>query len=165
MGIAVVSLVVLALVGAVGGLVLARVFGAAAARNNEDRPGGAGDDEGGRGRGDPGEEEGPNEEAGKGQAGRLLGAATAALGALTGAAGAVAAVFPDLVPGAVPAASAGVLMGMVGYFLGARRLGRAAAVLSAVALVLGVAASQGLVPGVEQSDHQPPQKEPRSSGG
>ena len=160
MGIAVVSLIVLAVVGALGGLVLARVFGAAAARN-EDRPGGAGDDEG-RGREDPGEE-GPNE-ADKRQAGRLLGAAAAALGALTGAAGVVAAVFPDLLPGAVPAASAGVLMGMVGYVLGARRLGRAAAVLSAVALVLGLAASQGLVPGVEQSDHQLPEKEPRSSG-
>jgi hypothetical protein len=153
-------LIVLALVGALGGLVLFRVFGAAAARN-EDRPGAAGDDEG-RGRGDPGEE-GPNE-AGKRQAGRLFGGATAALGALTGVAGAVAAVFPGLLPVAVPAASAGVLMGMVGYFLGARRLGRAAAVLSAVALVLGLAASQGLVPGVEQSDHQLPQKEPRSSG-
>jgi hypothetical protein len=69
-GIAVVSLIVLALVGALGGLVLARVFGAAAARN-EDRPGGAGDDEEGRGREGPGEE-GPNEEVGKGQAGRLL---------------------------------------------------------------------------------------------
>jgi hypothetical protein len=160
-GIAVVSLIVLALVGALGGLVLARVFGAAAARN-EDRPGGAGDDDG-RGRGDPGEE-GPNEAAGKRQAGRLLGGATAALGLLAGVTGVVAAVFPFLLPGAVPAASAGILMGMVGYFLGARRLGRAAAVLSAVALVLGAAASQGLVPGVEQSDHQLLQKEPRSSG-
>jgi hypothetical protein len=162
-GIAVVSLIVLALVGALGGLVLARVFGAAAARN-EDRPGGAGDDEEeGRGREGPGEE-GPNEEAGKGQAGRLLGAAIAALGALTGAAGAVAAMFQGFLPGAVPATSAGILMGMVGYFLGARRLGRAAAILSAVALVLGAAASQGLVPGVEQSDHQLLQKEPRASG-
>ena len=157
MGIAVVSLIVLALVGALGGLVLARVFGAAAARN-EDRPGGAGDEEEGSGR------EGPNEEEGRGQAGRLLGAAIAALGALTGAAGALAAMFQGFLPGAVPAASAGIFMGMVGYFLGARRLGRAAAVLSAVALVLGAAASQGLVPGVEQSDHQLLQKEPRSSG-
>ena len=89
----------------------------------------------------------------------------AALGALTGATGVFAAVFPGLLPGAVPAASAGVLMGMVGYLLGARRLGRAAAVLSAVALLLGVAASQGLVPGVERSDHHLlPAKEPRSSG-
>ena len=156
MGIAVVSLIVLVLVGAVGGLVLARVFGAAAARN-EDRAGGAGDEEG-RGR------EGPNEEEGRGQAGRLLGAAIAALGALTGAAGALAAMFQGFLPGAVPATSAGILMGMVGYFLGARRLGRAAAILSAAALVLGAAASQGLVPGVEQSDHQLLQKEPRASG-
>ena len=72
--------------------------------------------------------------------------------------------FQGFLPGAVPAASAGVLMGMVGYFLGARGLGRAAAVVSAVALVLGVAASQGLVPGVERSDHLLPEKEPRSSG-
>ena len=157
MGIAVVSLIVLALVGALGGLVLARVFGAAAARN-EDRAGGAGDEEEGRGR------EGSGEEAGKGQAGRLLGAAIAALGALTGAAGALAAMFQGFLPGAVPATSAGILMGMVGYFLGARRLGRAAAILSAAALVLGAAASQGLVSGVEQSDHQLLQKEPRSSG-
>ena len=41
---AVVSLLVLAIIGALGGLVFAHVFGAAAARN-ENRPGGGSEDE------------------------------------------------------------------------------------------------------------------------
>lgn len=45
MGAAIVSLIVLVIVGALGGLVLSRVFGRAAARN-EDAPGDNGDEEG-----------------------------------------------------------------------------------------------------------------------
>ena len=44
MGLAVVSLLVLAIIGALGSLVLARVFGVAVARN-ENRPGGGSEDE------------------------------------------------------------------------------------------------------------------------
>ena len=45
MGLAIVSLIVLALLGALAGLILARVFGAAAARNQK-RPGGGEDRDG-----------------------------------------------------------------------------------------------------------------------
>ena len=45
MGLAIVSLIVLVLLGALAGLILARVFGVAAARNQK-RPGG-GEDRGG----------------------------------------------------------------------------------------------------------------------
>jgi hypothetical protein len=45
LGLAIVSLIVLALLGALAGLILTRVFGAAAARNQR-RPGG-GEDRGG----------------------------------------------------------------------------------------------------------------------
>jgi hypothetical protein len=44
LGLAVVSLLVLVIIGALGGLVFARVFGAVAARN-ENRPGGGSEDE------------------------------------------------------------------------------------------------------------------------
>ena len=40
----------------------------------------------------------------------------------------------------------------MGYLLGARRLGTATAVLSIVALLFGIAVSQGLVPGLERTD-------------
>jgi hypothetical protein len=44
LGLAVVSLLILAIIGALGGLILARVFGAAAARN-DCRSGGGSEDE------------------------------------------------------------------------------------------------------------------------
>ncbi len=50
---------------------------------------------------------------------------------------------------AVPATSLGMVLGVVGYSLGSRRLGGVAAVLSVVALIFGMAVRQGLVPGVE----------------
>ena len=158
MGLAVVSLIVLAILGAVGGLVLFRVFGAAAARN-DDRPGGAGDE--GRGRTRPGDGGGPDG-AGKGQAGPFFGGIAAALGALTGVVGAVLVLLGDSQMGAVPAAFVGILMAVAGFSLGARRLGRVAVVLSVVALLFAVMAAQGLVPGVERTDHSLPQVEPRS---
>lgn len=43
----------------------------------------------------------------------------------------------------------GIVLGIAGYTLGARRLGAAAIVLCAIALFFGLAASQGLVPGME----------------
>jgi hypothetical protein len=63
---------------------------------------------------------------------------------------------------AVPATSLGMVLGAVGYTLGARRLGGVAAVLSVVGLIFGMAVSQGLVPGVEPSDHSMPGVEPRA---
>ncbi len=158
MGIAIVSLIVLAILGAIGGLLLSRVFGAAAARN-EDRPRGGEDEPEGRGRARPGD---GSDEAGKREAGLFFGGIAAALGALTGVMGAVLVLLGDSQMGAVPAAFVGILMAVAGFSLGARRLGRVAVVLSVVALLFAVMAAQGLVPGVERTDHSLPQVEPRS---
>ena len=160
MSIAIASLIALAIIGALGGLLLSRVFGAAAARN-EDRPRGGEDGEGG-GRTRPGG--GSLDEAGKRQAGLFFGGIAAALGALMGVAGVVLVLLGDSLMGAVPVAFVGILMGAAGYSLGARRLGRVAIVLAVVALLFAVAASQGMVPGVERTDHPLPEVEPRSGG-
>ncbi len=157
MGLAVVSLLVLAVMGALGGLVLARVFAAATARN-ERRPGGETD--GGQG-GRPGAASGNNVE-GKRLAGLLVGGATAAMGIMTGLLGLATAFSEFTFPNTVVLTSMGIVMGLVGYGVGARRLGAAAAVISAAALILGVAASQGYVPGLEPSDHTLPGQEPRA---
>ena len=159
MGLAVVSLLVLAVMGAVGGLVLARVFATAAARN-ERRPGG--DEDGGeRGRTGSGAGSGSDQE-GKRLAGLLIGGATAAMGILTGLLGLATAFSEFTFPNTVVLTSMGIVMGLVGYAVGARKLGAAAAVISAAALIIGVAASQGYVPGVEPADHSLPAQEPRA---
>ena len=46
----------------------------------------------------------------------------------------------------------GVVLGVVGYALGARRLAAATVVVSVVLLVAVLAAAQGYVPGIEASD-------------
>jgi hypothetical protein len=46
-----------------------------------------------------------------------------------------------------------IVLGVLGYYLGVRRLGAATVVLGTVALFFVVAASTGLVPGVEPSGH------------
>jgi hypothetical protein len=154
-GLAVVSLMVLAVMGALGGLVMARVFASAAARN-ERRPGG-GEDRVERGRAGSAD----NVE-GKRLAGLLIGGATAAMGILTGLLGLATAFSEFTFPNTVVLTSLGIVMGLVGYGVGARRLGVAAAVISAAALIIGVAASQGYVPGVEPADHAMPAQEPRA---
>jgi hypothetical protein len=148
---------ILAVMGAVGGLVMARVFASAAARN-ERRPGGEVDG-GERGRTGAGSE---NNSEGKRLAGLLIGGATAAMGILTGLLGLATAFSEFTFPNTVVLTSLGIVMGMVGYAVGARRLGAAAAVVSAAALIIGVAASQGYVPGVEPADHSLPAQEPRA---
>lgn len=155
MGLAVVSLLVLAVMGALGGLVLARVFATATARNPR-RPGG-GENGGGGGRTGAG-----NNVEGKRLAGLLIGGATAAAGIATGLLGLATAFSEYTFPNTVVLASLGIVMGMVGYAVGARKLGMAAAVISAAALIIGVAASQGYIPGVEPSDHSLPAQEPRA---
>ena len=46
----------------------------------------------------------------------------------------------------------GILLGVVGYALGAHRLGSATVVISVVMLIVVLAASQGYIPGVEPTD-------------
>ncbi len=151
MGISVVFLLVLILVGVVGFFVLARVFRAAAARN-ENRPGAE-------------EDEGYQSNTGSRQAAMLVGTGLAVGGILSGIGGGIAATNEFLVDSAVPGVSAGVLLGIVAYYLGARRLGTIAVVLSAVALIVGLGISQGALPFVDRTDHNLPAVEPSQSGG
>jgi hypothetical protein len=46
----------------------------------------------------------------------------------------------------VSAGAIGVVLGIVGYFMGARRLAVATITLSIVAIFFGLAASQGIIP-------------------
>ena len=87
------------------------------------------------------------------QARSLFGLAAAALGILLALAVVLIAVTQQgSVLGATTTALVGIILGILGYSLGARRLGTAAAVLSIVALIFGMAVGQGLVPGLERTD-------------
>ena len=93
----------------------------------------------------------PGEARGKSQAKRLGGLISCVLGLLLGLGGIVGgflALTEDVSSGALA-----IVLGVLGYSLGARRLGAATVVLGAVALLFVVAASTGLVPGVAPSGH------------
>jgi hypothetical protein len=53
----------------------------------------------------------------------------------------------------VSAGAVGLALGVLGYFLGARRLGAATVVLGIVAVFFMAAASTGLIPGVAPMGH------------
>lgn len=57
----------------------------------------------------------------------------------------------------------GVLLGVLGYFMGAGRLALATILLCFLSIFFGLAASQGLVPGVEGYDRGLPDEEPAAS--
>jgi hypothetical protein len=65
--------------------------------------------------------------------------------------------------GVISAAAVGVGLGILGYFLGAGRLGTVTIVVSIVTLFLGIAATQGVIPGLEPSDRGLPAVEPRAA--
>ena len=65
--------------------------------------------------------------------------------------------------GIISAAAVGVGLGILGYFLGAGRLGTVTIVVSIVTLFLGIAATQGVIPGLEPSDRGLPAVEPRAA--
>jgi site-specific recombinase len=97
------------------------------------------------------EQETSGEGKGKYQAKRLGGLISCVVGLLLGLGGIVGALL-----GASDDVSAGVLamvLGVLGYSLGARRLGAATVVLGTVALFFVVAASTGLIPGVAPLGH------------
>jgi hypothetical protein len=54
----------------------------------------------------------------------------------------------------------GILLGIVGYYLGARRLAIVAVGLCIVAIFFGLAASQDLIPGIQGEDRSLPSVEP-----
>ena len=121
MSIAIASVIALVVVGAIAGLVLPRILGAAA----------------------EGEGEGEGERAATRDPKRsfllFLGMGAAA-GALLTNVVAVAAAFTgddNLSANAFPTAFIGITLGLVGYFMGARRLGIAAVVVTVVTLAVG----------------------------
>jgi hypothetical protein len=156
LGLAIVSLIVLVLLGALAGLILTRVFGAAAARNQK-RPGG-GEDKGGR------DLMGDDAEAKKarGRMSHSLGWALAALGILLAAVGAASSFDEVFMNDAVPLAFLGIVLGVAAYMFGAHRVGATAAVFSVAALIFLVGVSQGVLPGVERTDRNLPANEPNA---
>lgn len=63
----------------------------------------------------------------------------------------------SIVPG-----SLGIMLGILGYFLGSNRLGTITIIFSTAVLFFGLAASQGIIPGLDRSDRGLPQEEPRA---
>ena len=62
----------------------------------------------------------------------------------------------------VAAAAVGAMLGVTGYALGTRRLAVVAVILSVAVLFFGLAASEGLIPGIEGCDSGLPDQEPGS---
>lgn len=56
----------------------------------------------------------------------------------------------------------GIMFGILGYFLGSNRLGTITIVLGTAVLFFGLAAGQGLMPGLGGSDRTLPAVEPRA---
>ncbi len=94
---------------------------------------------------------GPNRE---GQAKLLAGRISCIIGLLL----AVGQVFAALLgAGANTTAGAlGIGFCILGYYLGSRKLATAIVVLCAAAIIFGLAASQGFIPGIAPSDHALP---------
>lgn len=140
MGLAVVSLLVLAVLGLLGGLLAFRVFGQAA-RGEETRPHDAGDQEGSR---RTGSDEGDR------RAARLL---FVRLVSVVGVLGAVVGMIAD-VNSTFVVTTVGILLGVLGFGLGARRAGIAAVAASLVLLLFGLAAINGFVPGLNPPGYE-----------
>jgi hypothetical protein len=97
-------------------------------------------------------QENPDEGKGKTQAKRLGGLISSLLGLLLGVGGIVGALLDVVTEDVTPGALA-IMLGVLGYSLGARRMGAATVVLGAVVLFFVVGASTGLVPGLAPSGH------------
>ena len=84
----------------------------------------------------------------------LLGRLSCLIGVLLGS-GCVVSALLGARPN-VSAAVVGIGLGVVGHFLGARRLATVTVVLCVAVLFCGLTASQGLIPGIEPSGHEYP---------
>jgi len=165
LSIAIASLIVLAMIALVAVPVFGRVAGVAV-RRNENRPGGG--DESGSAQGQPSDEEIREGAEALKRLGPVFGGGAAVTGILMGLLGAVLAtgVAGDAgYSNTIPMTSLGTFLGIIAYILGAQKIGRAAIIFTMVALMFGVMASQGLVPGVEPTDHTLPKKEPGAEAG
>ena len=105
--------------------------------------------------GGPGQERGAGREQ---QVMLLAGRISCVLGILLGISGIVAALFGGTAN--VSIGAVGAALGILGYFLGSRRLGTVTVLLCVAALFFGLAASQGLIPGIDASDRGLPAIEP-----
>jgi hypothetical protein len=104
------------------------------------------------------EEQAGNDPAAEGRVTLLGGRISCAIGVLLAAGTVFAAFFGG---GANTTASAlGIGFVILGYFLGARKLATATVFLCAAAILFGLAASQGLIPGIEPSDRALPDLSP-----
>jgi hypothetical protein len=81
----------------------------------------------------------------------LLGRICCVVGLLFGAGGIVFSILSASVN--LSAGAVGIVLGLVGYFLGVRRLGAAAIAVGVIALFFMAAASTGLIPGVAPPGH------------
>ena len=81
----------------------------------------------------------------------LLGRICCVIGLLLGAGAFVVAILGASVN--LSAGAVGIALGVLGYFLGARRLGAASVVLGTAAVFFMAAASTGLIPGIEPLGH------------
>ncbi len=165
MSLAVVSLILMAIIALVAVPVLGRVAGVAT-RRNDDRPGGGG--EGGSAEGRPSGEEIRDEAEALKRFGPLVGAGAAVTAILMGLVGAILATGIAGDPtylNTIPLVSLGTFLGIIAYILGAQDFGRVAIIFTVVALMFGVAASQGYVPGLEATDRGLPPKEPGAPAG
>jgi hypothetical protein len=83
-----------------------------------------------------------------------LGGISCAIGVLLGGVEVLAALYGG---GAnISAGALGLGFGVLGYFLGPRWLATATVFLCAVTIIFGLAASQGLIPGIAPSDRALP---------
>ncbi|HEX2182254.1 MAG TPA: hypothetical protein VHH10_08200 [Rubrobacteraceae bacterium] len=96
--------------------------------------------------------ENPGEAKGKDQAKRIGGLISCVLGLLLGLGGIVGALLGGVTEDVSTGALA-IVLGVLGYSLGTRRLGATTVVLGTLVLFFVVAASTGLVPGVAPSGH------------
>ena len=96
--------------------------------------------------------EGIDEGEGRKGAAKLLGGRISCIGGILFGAGSI--LFALLGASAnVSSGAIGAALGVLGYFLGARRLGTATIVLGMIAVFFVAAAATGLIPGMEPLGH------------
>ena len=81
----------------------------------------------------------------------MLGRICCVVGLLLGMGGIIFSILSVSVN--LSAGAVGIVLGLVGYFLGERRLGAAAIAVGVIALFFMAAASTGLIPGVAPPGH------------
>ena len=86
------------------------------------------------------------------------------LGIIIAVGSATATVFVGVGVDVISGGVVGIILGFVGYFLGANRLGVATIVISILAMFAGLLVNQ-VIPGVGGDDRELPAREPRASDG